>query len=200
MEKEWFGLIGVVLGFILNLITSWYNRKRETSTEQFYLALQVTLMLDNFVEQALLRTTDFGEYDSKGINRHKTVEPSFDFSSLDVNWKCLPQNLAKRILELSNLVKESKRNIYEAMNEDIANSNIPDFDEFFKTNQYEYAKLGGKALTLSMELKKLAKIDDALSLRRYKEVGKLLEKKWLSYSKEKIELESMANGIAARRK
>ena len=104
--------------------------------------------------------SDGGRYVQRGNELEAYLEPQseipiFELSSMDVDWRCLPQNLMFELLTFSSKVEQANRMI-EGVNEYQATP--PDFDEFFQERRYQYATLGLKAADLAAELRKLSKL------------------------------------------
>lgn len=155
MEKELFGLVGVVVGFTLKLLHDGWEKRKQRQKEQCYLAAVVTMQLESFFDNALAVCNDNGMPDERG-EYHVTVSyPKFNLSHLDVDWRCLSQNLMLDILWLPEKIREATELIY-SINEHVAFP--PDHDELFEARQYEFAKLALTADELSSKLRKVAKL------------------------------------------
>lgn len=66
MEKEFIGLLGVVVGFVLNLAYGSWGKRKQRKQEQYYLAILVTMHLDRFFDEAVWLCGDNGRPDQEG--------------------------------------------------------------------------------------------------------------------------------------
>lgn len=152
MEKEFIGLLGVVVGFVLNLAYGSWGKRKQRKQEQYYLAILVTMHLDRFFDEAVWLCGDNGRPDQEGCYISTTPYPKLELPTKDVDWRCLPQDLMKDILWLPECIR-SAQDLIASASEYAASP--PYFEEFFETRQYEFAKLALSVNKMSMRLRKL---------------------------------------------
>ncbi|QRK80176.1 hypothetical protein [Shewanella sp. LZH-2] len=155
MEKEFIGLLGVVVGFMLNLAYGAWDKRNQRKQEQYYLAVMVTMHLDRFFDEAVFVCGDNGQPNQDGYYYPKVVSPKIELPSKDVDWRSLPQELMREILWLPERIHDAEGYI-DGVREHAAFP--PDFEEFFEARQYEFAKLALLANKLSIKLRKVAKL------------------------------------------
>ncbi|MEE1982685.1 hypothetical protein [Shewanella xiamenensis] len=155
MQKEFIGLLGVVVGFVLNLVYGSWGKHKQRKQEQYYLAVLVTMHLDRFFDEAVWLCGDNGTPDQEGYYISTIPYPKLELPTKDVDWRCLPQDLMKDILWLPECIR-SAQDLIASASEYAASP--PYFEEFFETRQYEFAKLALSVNKMSMRLRKLANL------------------------------------------
>lgn len=155
MEKEFIGLLGVVVGFMLNLAYGAWGKRKQRKQEQYYLAVMVTMHLDRFFDEAVLVFCDNGERAQDGYFYSSTSYPKLELPSKDVDWRSLPQDLMRDILWLPERILDAQKLIASTLE---YAASPPDFEEYFEARQYEFAKLALSANKLSTKLRKVAKL------------------------------------------
>ncbi|MDL2195819.1 hypothetical protein [Shewanella algae] len=159
MEKELFGLLGVIVGFVLNLIYGTWGKRNQKKQEQYYLAVVVTLQLDRFFDNAVKLCSDNGMKDEHGDYCPSVPYPELELPGSEVNWRCLPQNVMKDILWMPETIREALL-VIDSIREHRAER--PDFDEFYEARQYEFAKIALTANELSSKLRKIVALPDRI--------------------------------------
>ncbi|WP_285142999.1 hypothetical protein [Serratia ureilytica] len=149
--------IGAALGGVG--LTHHFTRKREEkaaaakqASERLYIAMELVFLLEQFAEGCAQVATDYGELDEH--EEYSPEEPEPELTVLDVSgdWRTLPPLLMYRVRELPVLQSEARRDIAAASEYSYA----PYYSQYFQERQYQYARLGLKALILSRRLRKLA--------------------------------------------
>jgi len=155
MEKEFIGLLGVVVGFMLNLAYGAWGKRKQRKQEQYYLAVMVTMHLDRFFDEAVLVFCDNGERAQDGYFYPSTSDPKLELPSKEVDWRSLPQDLMRDILWLPERILDAQKLIASTLE---YAASPPDFEEYFEARQYEFAQLALSANKLSIKLRKVAKL------------------------------------------
>lgn len=120
--------------------------------ELLYITTELVFTLEIFAEECARVADDSGEPDERGEYRPTTKTPELEISDIKGDWRTLPALIMYRIRELPVLMNEAHRNISAAAEHDWA----PYYTESFQERQYQYARLGLKALTLARRLRQLA--------------------------------------------
>jgi hypothetical protein len=106
MSGAVFGLIGVVIGSLLNwfreMLTDWRTRARHAR----YLAIRVVCVLDKYVGKCAEVVADdglsYGQRDEQGCLRSQVPTPSpLDFPH-DLDWMSIEHTLMYRLLSMPN--------------------------------------------------------------------------------------------------
>ncbi|MGE6316472.1 hypothetical protein ACQKC1_11960 [Shewanella baltica] len=155
MEKELIGLLGVVVGFVLNLVYGAWVKRSQRKQEQYYLAVVVTMQLDRFFDEAVLLCGDNGKPDQDGFYISIIPYPKFELPTKDVDWRSLPQDLMRDILWLPECIR-SAQELISSVSKYVTSP--PYFEEYFETRQYEFAKLALTANKVSIRLRKVANL------------------------------------------
>lgn len=156
--------ISAALGGIC--LTHHFTRKREESAalakqegERMFIATELVFLLEQYAEGCAQVAGDYGELTYEE-NRQAELEPTAgypalpDFEKVSGDWRSLPADLMYRIRELTVLRNEAMRAIDEAGE----NSFPPDHDAYFSARQYEFSRIGLKAIHLARLLRKLCKL------------------------------------------
>lgn len=160
IDKAFWGLVGVIVGFALTTIKDWRKHKATLQNDRYYLSILVASKLDDFFCSSCAIVSDKGRYIQKDDGHDAYLEsqseiPIFELRSIDVEWRCLPQQLMFELLTFASQI-ERANNMIEGAYEYQASP--PDFEEFFQERRFQYATLGLKAADLAAELRKLSKL------------------------------------------
>ncbi|CAI1208465.1 TPA: hypothetical protein ACKP7A_004685 [Serratia liquefaciens] len=146
---------GAALGGVY--LAHYFTRRREEravaakqASERLFIATELVFLIEQFVEGCAGVATDRGDVNSKAITVPIISVPVLDYSAVAGDWRVLPAKLMYRIRELPVIQGEADRTIHSA--EHIP----PDFDEFFEARQYQYTRLGLKAIIQARRLRQLA--------------------------------------------
>ena len=145
--------IGAALGGVG--LTHHFTRRREEiaaatrrDSERLFIATELIFILEQFAEGCAGVATDRGYENRDGITVPEMAIPVLDYVSVSGDWRVLPAKLMYRIRELPVMQGEANRAIKAA------DTCPPDFDEFFEARQYQYTRLGLKAIIQARRLRK----------------------------------------------
>lgn len=154
------GLGGVWLG-------GWITNRREAHKEiaqraqaTAYLAILVSAHLDHLADQSLSVSYDDGTSEGRPAGKdqeyHATTvkAPIFDPLALSVDWRILPTGLMHDVLTLPQLQAQVNRYLDHIWEYD----DPPEFSDYFRSRQLEYARIAVKAAELAVRLRKHAKL------------------------------------------
>lgn len=148
--------IGGALGS--QYISHRFTRRREQEAaeakrepERLFIATELIIVLEQFAEGCALVAVDEGEDDEQGCRRTSEQSPDISLSEIQGDWRVLPGRLMFRVRELPILLIEAKRFIGSVNEHD----DPPDYDRSFAERQYQYTRLGLKALFMALRLRKL---------------------------------------------
>lgn len=140
-------------------LTHWFTLKREKlasedrlQREHYFIATELVFLLERYADECAGVATDDGEYDASGERDTVTALPVLTLDDVKGDWRVLPGLLMFRIRELLMLQHESKRMIAGAAEYDTP----PDYKCYFQERQYQYARLGLKAIIQARRLRKSA--------------------------------------------
>lgn len=152
------------------LIGVWYGQwlitKREENaaaskltSERLFIATELIFALEQYAEGCAQVAGDKGEMVSEPNKQPERAPcagyPALpDFEKVSGDWRSLPAGLIYRIREMPVRRNEAMRAIEDAW----ANSWPPDHDEYFSARQYEFARMGLKAIHLARLLRKLSEL------------------------------------------
>ncbi|MGP3159351.1 hypothetical protein ACTVR5_11820 [Serratia marcescens] len=143
-------------------LAHYFARRREKraaavklASERLFIATELVLLLEQFAEGAHV-ATDQGEPDQQGEYSPAVKPPELTVLDVSGDWRALPPLIMYRIRELPILQSEARRDIAAASEHSWA----PYHKEGFQERQYQYVRLGLKALILSRRLRKLAGLPD----------------------------------------
>ncbi len=190
MTEAFYGLFGVGLGAVLSFLWEWLRAKSENAKRAKYLAVRVTHLLDDFVDQLALVSRDDGYL---GEPRDQACSSS-DFPEApefpdDVDWQSVDTQRAYDILSLENRVAVAKNVIARASD----NAFPPDFEEAFDERMEQAANLGSFAVSLADSLRRDYGLPEKADA--HNDWG---AKNTLSKSLERIERDRAAKAEAAR--
>jgi hypothetical protein len=155
------GLITAGAAIAAVMLTNRFTLKRERQAsedklqrERYFIATELVFLLELFAESCASVARD------NGLEHEHAFAPTFprpelDYSVITGDWRILPVRLMYQLRELPVLKSESDRTI------DAADYTGPDYDAFFEARQYEYTRLGLKAIILARRLRKLAGFPDS---------------------------------------
>jgi len=162
IDRAFWGLAGVVVGFTLTTLKDWWKHKATLQNDRYYLSVLTVSKLDDFFWMSCGVVSDKGRYVTRGEGQEsytylevETEIPIFELSSIDVDWRCLPQELMFELLTFPAKVVQANNMIAGAYE---YQASPPDFDEFFQERRYQYATLGLKAVNLATRLRALSKL------------------------------------------
>ncbi|KAB7702096.1 hypothetical protein GBN33_03075 [Plesiomonas shigelloides] len=155
-EKIIIGILGVIIGFLLNFVKELFTSRSVRKKEAEYLAIRMICIFEPFLHKCVSVAYDDGLTDKDGYSHAQTSTPDIDVEIKDVNWKSLPSELMYEILYFPSLIKNANRYISDVAEN---NSTPPDFDEVFEERQYQYALIGIKAAAIIEKLKSEYDID-----------------------------------------
>ncbi|CAI2019938.1 Uncharacterised protein [Serratia proteamaculans] len=191
---EWVPVITALAGIVGALgsqyLSHWFARQREKEvavakheSEQLFIATELIIVLEQFTEGCAMVAVDEGEPDERGIMRAKEKSPKLSLENVEGDWRVLPGRLMFRVRELPILLIEAKRFI-DAVNE---HDDPPDYDRSFAERQYQYTRLGLKALFLSIRLRKLTGLPETRLETTSWSVGSVLWQVWKTERKRRTQ-------------
>ncbi|WP_052012506.1 hypothetical protein [Pectobacterium betavasculorum] len=136
-----------------------FTRKREEATatrkrkeEHLFITTELVFLLERFADECSQVAADSGEPDLQGEYSVSVQPPKLKMDEVTGDWRTLPVRIMYRIRELPILQNEANRFIASISEYDWA----PFYNDSFKERQYQYARLGLKALILAIRLRKTA--------------------------------------------
>ncbi|MDT3587339.1 hypothetical protein ROL70_20400 [Cronobacter sakazakii] len=122
--------------------------------ELTYISTELIILLEQYAEGCAAVAGDEGKMNDAARDRereHSVDYPApLDFENVPGDWRSLPAVLMFRIRELPLLRTEAMGAIKDAG----ANSTPPDHSEYFSARQYEFSRLGLKAIHLARQLRR----------------------------------------------
>jgi len=175
--SEWMPVIqtlsGAVMAGSVAIGVSWLNhsfardrevkamgwrlrQERELKQEKYeqellFIATELVFILEEFAEGCARAATDTGHADNEGILRVSAERPDIDLTQVAGDWRVLPAALMYRIRELPILVNEADKYVASTWEHD----SPPDYSRTFEERQYQYARVGLKALFSAIRLRRL---------------------------------------------
>lgn len=152
-------LTGIWLAHRFTLLREKQASDDKLKQERLFIATELIFVLEQYAEGCAQVAGDYGELISEE-NKQAEFEPTVgypalpDFEKVSGDWRSLPADLMYRIRELPVLRNEAMR----AINDAGENSVPPDHDAYFSVRQYEFSRLGLKAIHLARLLRKLCKL------------------------------------------
>lgn len=138
---------------IIGLLKEWWIGRKTKRKNAEYLAIHIVCMFDQYVEKCCDVVRDnglyYGQYNESGCRESQSTLPEFDPKSVEVDWKSIPVKPMYDIINFPNLIDEANSRICAFFE----HADPPDFAEGFEERQYQYAKLGIIALTISADLR-----------------------------------------------
>ncbi|ARD61448.1 hypothetical protein Y71_16505 [Kosakonia radicincitans DSM 16656] len=126
--------------------------------EQHFIATELVFLLENFAESCSDVATDAGENnDDPEPTREPTVGyPDLSFTNVSGDWQVLDARLMYRIRELIVLQQEAHKAIAFVADADCFGQRY----EYFRERQYQYARLGLKAIIQVRRLRRVAEFPE----------------------------------------
>ncbi|WP_370546713.1 hypothetical protein NMD64_17955 (plasmid) [Edwardsiella tarda] len=127
--------------------------EKKADEERLFISTELVFVLEKFVEECAEIVIDDGEENADGEYYPTTSTPGgLKLDEISGNWRTLPARIMYQIRELPILQNEAERQVGAAAE---CCWNPPDHTEFFQARQYQFARLGIKALILSIRLRRL---------------------------------------------
>lgn len=149
--------IGAALGAVS--LTHHYTRKREEraatakmESERLYICTELVFLLEQFAEGCARIATDTGHTDAQGYTRSNEITPDLDLSVVSGDWRVLPPRLMYTIREIPIMQKVADRLILATEEHD----HVPEYFRTFHERQYQYSRLGLRAIIQARRLRKNA--------------------------------------------
>lgn len=169
---------GAALGGVY--LAHYFTRLREERaaavklvSERLFIATELVFLLEQFAQESAAVATDGGYENQNGLTVPAKKYPVLNISAITGDWRVLPAKLMYRIRELPVMQGEADRTVNEA--ELIP----PDYDEFFEARQYQYTRLGLKALIQARRLRRLVGLPHTrLDATRWSAQNVLWQKWW----------------------
>lgn len=155
------GLITAGAAIAAVMLTHRFTLKREKQTseerrtrEYHFIATELIFMLERYVEQCARVATDDGQPNRERQPEYEPVTslPELNLSAITGDWRVLDPLHMFRIRELPVLQDEANR----AIEAEWENFDPPFHTHYFKERQYQYARMGIKAVILAMRLRREA--------------------------------------------
>lgn len=124
-------------------------------SERLFIATELIFLLEQFAECCARLATDSGEQNPEGEYTPTENLPELIITNISGDWRTLPPRIMYRIHELPVLQNEVRRHIaafYEYYSEP------PRHSRYFRERQFQYARLGLKAVILARRLRKLVSL------------------------------------------
>ncbi|WP_337263621.1 MULTISPECIES: hypothetical protein [unclassified Serratia (in: enterobacteria)] len=152
------GLLAGAIALTGIWMTHHFTRKREQeaaerklAADRYFIATELVFKLEEYAETCAAVTQDDGEPDERGLYRATTQVRPLEFDDVTGDWRALPASVMYRVLEFHVLQPEASGAIAHAYDHD----SPPDFSWAFRERQYQYARLGLRALFLAKRLRKI---------------------------------------------
>ena len=159
------GLITAVAAILAVMLTHRFTLRRENRAAEKkmkqarqFIAIELIFLLENFAESCSDVAADAGENnDDPEPTREPTVGyPALSFTDVSGDWQVLDARLMYRIRELIVLQQEAHKAIAFVADADCFVQRY----EYFRKRQYEYARLGLKAIIQVRRLRKVAEFPE----------------------------------------
>ncbi|BEL92785.1 hypothetical protein JY446_23705 [Serratia marcescens] len=148
--------IGAALGGVG--LTHRFTRKREQAAaeqklagERYFIATELVFKLEDFAEMCAEVSQDDGRRDEGDEFRPTVSVYSLEFDDVTGDWRALPPPIMYRVREMSVLQAEARGSINFRDEVDTSSRH----DSYYRERQYQYARLGLRALLLAKRLRKL---------------------------------------------
>ncbi|MEQ0277561.1 hypothetical protein [Klebsiella sp. CN_Kp100] len=152
--------VGAALGGVY--LAHYFTRRREERavaakqvSERLFIATELVFLLEQFAEGCTRLATDSGEQNPEGEYTPTENLPELIITNISGDWRTLPPRVMYRIYELPVLQNEVRRHVaafYEHYWEP------PNHSRYFRERQFQYARLGLKAVILARRLRKLVSL------------------------------------------
>lgn len=158
MDAAWFGFIGVIVGAALPLTSGWVTRYLEKKRSAEHLAIRITCVLDQYIEECLDVAIDDGLYlgqrESDGTLSAQSEHPKPPEYPAEAVWA----SVEKRIMYAALALQTETTRAVRVIDSVVPFSDPPDYEPFFETRRIEFSKLGLKAIAIADELRRTYKI------------------------------------------
>lgn len=125
---------------------------RKRHDELLFISTELIFLLEEFAENCALVAADCGERNQDGIIVATECTPVLDLTRVTGDWRVLTAKLMYSIRELPILLTEAGRYVESAYENDYPE----DYSLTFQEKQYQYSRLGLKALFSAIRLRKAA--------------------------------------------
>jgi len=124
--------------------------EEKLARERLFIATELVFLLEQYAEESARVAADAGD-DNPQTEREPTVEyPDLALTAVSGDWRTLRGSLMYRIRQLPVLQNEAIRTIRGVVEYD----HPPHYSDYFRERQYQFARLGMKAVILAMRLRK----------------------------------------------
>lgn len=144
-------LMGIYLAHRFTLVREQLAVQEKREAERYFIATELIFLLEQYVEECVQVAQDGGAEDQDGYTRAQTRTPEISYMGVAGDWRALPPQLMYKLRELPVRQNEAERHISHVRNAD----SIPDFLFTFYERQYQYTKLGLRAIGLARRLRTL---------------------------------------------
>ena len=149
---------GAALGGVL--LTQHRIDKRERAAaakkadeERLFISTELVFVLEKFVEECVQVALDEGApHRDNEVYYAKIKQPELILEGVSGDWRTLPAPNMYRIRELPVLLNEANKYLDDFW---LSGWEPPENTAFFQARQYQFARLGIKALILSIRLRRL---------------------------------------------
>jgi len=173
------------------LITSREKRASEDKEqkERHFISIELVLILEQYAEGCARVAADAGDdNDPSQPERLPTVNyPELNLQEISGDWRVLKALLMYRIRELPVLQNEARSMIEAALDA----YDPPFHAPYFHERQYQFARLGMKAVILAMRLRKSEGLPETRLRDTQWSAYNVLWKKWRDESKRRIFLKRL---------
>ncbi|CBJ37895.1 conserved protein of unknown function [Ralstonia solanacearum CMR15] len=148
----------MVVSSIVTIFKDSFLQSKKNSKDSEFLAVQVSLLLDQYVIGCSDVVGDdglcHGRTNEHGCRESQVAAPNFALELLAVECKSLPAVLMNDVLSFPSKAKQVAEFVAGAGEF----SDPPDHWEWFEERQYQYARLGIEAASLATRLRLHAKV------------------------------------------
>lgn len=157
--------------------------------ELFYIATELIFLLEQYAEGCANVATDDGEDDdsSQPVKNAVVNYPVLNLQSVSGDWRVLKAPVMYRIRQLPVLQDGALRRIYGVEEYD----HPPGYTQTFRERQYQFARLGLKAVILAMRLRKSEGLPETRLRDTQWSAYNVLWKKWRDESKRRLVLKRL---------
>ncbi|MEN4798093.1 MULTISPECIES: hypothetical protein [Pantoea] len=139
--------------------------------ERYFIANELVFLLEQFADNCASVARDNG-FEHEHAFAPSVPQPELDYSAVTGDWRTLPVRLMYQLRELPVLKSESDRTI------DSTDFIGPEYDAFFEARQYEYTRLGLKAVILARRLRRLCSFPESRLNAKPWSAQRLLWEEW----------------------
>lgn len=147
------GIMAIAGGVVTQLIIACREKKvrdKKQASERLFIATELVILLEMYAESCARVATDSGEPDQYREYIPTENLPELIITNISGDWRALPSRIMYRIRELPVLQDEACRAIAYAN----IIPNPPEFKYYFRERQYQFARLGIKAVILAVRLRR----------------------------------------------